>query len=205
MKIYIVRHGETDANKQGKLQGLSDEPLNINGINLAKITGKALKDINFYKAYSSPLLRAKTTISTILNENNNPSTPIILDNRLIEVDMGDWQGKRFKEPNAEINISDANQFFTNPFEFSGIPNGESVYLVCNRTQQFVKELISLNNDNNYLIGTHGFAMRAMLNFLYKDKHDFWHGHVPYNCSLSVIEAKNGDIKLIQDDIIFYNK
>lgn len=46
MLIYIVRHGETRANEQGYLQGWSNE-LNENGIRLAKITGREMKDIKF--------------------------------------------------------------------------------------------------------------------------------------------------------------
>jgi len=44
----------------------------------------------------------------------------------------------------------------------------------------------------------------MLNFLYDDPSDFCHGHVPYNCIVNVIEAKDGEIRLIEDDRVFYD-
>ena len=58
MKIYIVRHGETNLNKTRILQGAFDEPLNEEGIRLAKISGQNLKGIKFDEAFSSPLSRA---------------------------------------------------------------------------------------------------------------------------------------------------
>ena len=59
MKLYIIRHGETPWNAEGRLQGQTDIPLNENGIRLAKITGEALKDVPFDFAISSPLKRAR--------------------------------------------------------------------------------------------------------------------------------------------------
>ena len=59
MRIYIVRHGETDANNKAYLQGWSDDPLNENGRMLAELTGQGMKSICFDYCISSPLQRAK--------------------------------------------------------------------------------------------------------------------------------------------------
>ena len=59
MKLYIVRHGETDWNKSRRVQGFSDIPLNDYGIYLAGETAKGLRDVAFDLAYTSPLIRAK--------------------------------------------------------------------------------------------------------------------------------------------------
>ena len=61
MRIYIVRHGETRLNQEGKLQGQVDEPLNEKGRELAEVTAQALKEIPFDFLYTSPLSRAKET------------------------------------------------------------------------------------------------------------------------------------------------
>ena len=50
MKLYVIRHGETTWNVERKLQGASDTELNENGIALAIKTGKAMKEIMFYKS-----------------------------------------------------------------------------------------------------------------------------------------------------------
>lgn len=96
-----------------------------------------------------------------------------------------------------------NHFFYDPFNFCGFPNGERIQDVCGRTQEFLKELIKRDDGKTYLIGIHGCALRAMLNYLYKDPSDYWHGHVPYNCCVNTVEVKNGLAKLIADDKIYY--
>lgn len=57
-RIYIVRHGETDANRMGVLQGQMDTQLNETGIAQAKMTAEALEKVPFLVAYSSDLSRA---------------------------------------------------------------------------------------------------------------------------------------------------
>lgn len=68
-KIYLIRHGETVFNLEGKIQGWCDSPLTENGINQAKIAGQYFKDsgIIFDKAYSSTLKRAEDTLGYITN------------------------------------------------------------------------------------------------------------------------------------------
>ena len=61
MKLYIVRHGETEWNKARRIQGQVDIPLNEFGRRLARKTAKGLSDITFDLCYSSPLSRARET------------------------------------------------------------------------------------------------------------------------------------------------
>ena len=71
MKIFIIRHSETNANMERRIQGQLDYPLNERGIFLAKETGKALDYIKFKKAFTSPLDRAYQTCKLILEYSNN--------------------------------------------------------------------------------------------------------------------------------------
>ncbi|MCR5487025.1 MAG: histidine phosphatase family protein [Lachnospiraceae bacterium] len=84
-------------------------------------------------------------------------------------------------------------------------DGESITDVMRRTQEFLKELIARDDGKNYLVSTHGCALRAMLNFLYEDPADYWHGHVPYNCCVNIIEVKDGEAALTADDMIYYDR
>ena len=61
MKIYLMRHGETEYNRVGRLQGQSDIPLNEFGIQLAEKTAEGLKSVSFDAVFSSPLQRALET------------------------------------------------------------------------------------------------------------------------------------------------
>ena len=113
-----------------------------------------------------------------------------------------WQ-KRFRPGEREVDAEQMRLFFTDMFAFAGFPGGEDARAVMARTQAFLKELIARDDDRTYLVATHGCALRAMLNFLYDDPGDFWHGHVPYNCAVNIVEAHGGKAKLIADDRIYY--
>ena len=66
MKLYMVRHGETDWNKARRIQGQVDIPLNEFGRRLAKKTALGLADVPFDLCYTSPMSRAKETAKLIL-------------------------------------------------------------------------------------------------------------------------------------------
>ena len=198
MKIYIIRHGETALNVQGVLQGQIDEPLNENGRRLAELTGRGMRGIRFDACISSPLSRAVETAQIVLRESGN-DLPITIDERLLEMDFGDMDAKKISEMGEE-----SLSFFLTPFTFPGFPNGESISALCRRTQPFLKELIARNDGKTYLISTHGCAMRAMVNDLMEDPSDFWLGHAPYNCSLTIVEAEGGDARIMEIDRVFYD-
>ena len=67
MKIYFVRHGETDWNKDRKIQGQVNISLNEFGRHLARETAKGLKEIPFDVCFTSPLDRARETAEIILD------------------------------------------------------------------------------------------------------------------------------------------
>ncbi|MBQ4323682.1 MAG: histidine phosphatase family protein, partial [Clostridia bacterium] len=71
MLIYIIRHGETDLNVKGVLQGWVDEPLNESGMRLARITGKKMESVRFDGCFSSPLKRAAETARIVLEASGN--------------------------------------------------------------------------------------------------------------------------------------
>ena len=202
MLIYVVRHGETRSNVEGRLQGQSNDALNENGIRLAEITGEGLKNTQFDGCISSPLIRAKMTAEILLRESGNADIEIEYDDRIKEISFGQAEGKRLGTP--ELPGAEAANLLHDPFRFSGFPGGETIRQVCARTQEFLRELCARDDDKTYLVATHGCALRCMLNFLYDDPSDFWHGHVPYNCAVNIIEAKDGRITLIEDDKVFYD-
>lgn len=197
MKIYIIRHGETNANEKGYLQGWSDDPLNENGHLLANITGQAMKDITFDYCISSPLLRAKETAQILLRESCN-NIDISFDDRIKEINFGSFERMSIKDEKVVRFLKESDVDYN-------FPDGESIADVMKRTQEFLKELIAKDDDKTYLVSTHGCALRSMLNYLYDNPEDYWHGHVPYNCCVNIIEATDGEATLIVDDKIYYDK
>lgn len=90
--IYLVRHGRTVWNLEGRLQGSGDSALVEEGIIGAKKTGIALKHIPFTAAYSSMQKRAQDTANYILAENERSNIPHFHHKGLNEFDFGSWEG-----------------------------------------------------------------------------------------------------------------
>ena len=99
MLLYIIRHGETQWNVEGRLQGQSDTQLNENGIRLAKVTAEGMKDIPFDLGITSPLSRAKKTAQIILG---NRKVPLYEDARIQELSFGSWEGLGCRKENYQI-------------------------------------------------------------------------------------------------------
>lgn len=212
MLLYIIRHGETDLNFQGKLQGRVDEPLNENGRKLAEVTGEALKDVPFDLIISSPLSRALETgvlAAAPAGREQGKEIPVITDDRIQEIDWGSWDlcGILPEDFTLPVGKEEYIKLHTDTFHFTWPEDGETVWDVMKRTGEFYQELIHNPDyqDKTIMISTHGFALRAMLNPLYEDKSDFWHGKVPYNCAVNIIEVKDGESRFIEEDAIFYDK
>ena len=136
--IYIVRHGQTDYNLEGRYAGRIDVELNEKGIEQANIIKEELKNIHFDIVFSSPLKRALTTASIITNNE------IIVDNRIIERSNGKLEGKLKTEINDDIDFNDPNLTKYNI---------ENINDFRNRIYNFFDE-ITKYKDKNILVVTH---------------------------------------------------
>ena len=147
MKLYVIRHGETDMGKN-KLIATEQEPLNEKGIKQATDIGKKLRQLNIEVAYCSPIERAKDTLRLFKLDKK---IPIIIDNRLKERDMGKYEKVSFTDLDWE-------KFWgydiTN--EYTELESMRSVY---ERVSNFLDEIKEKNA--NALIVTHGGISRAI--------------------------------------------
>ena len=204
MLLYIVRHGETDWNTQKRLQGQADTQLNANGIRLAGITAQGMKDIPLDLGITSPLQRAKKTAEIILEGRN---VPLLEDDRLKEISFGSWEGLCCSRSHFEIPTKHFDDFYLRPFDFVPAADGETVGMLCKRLESFWQDLIHTPEyqDKSILIASHGCAVRALLHQVYEDKEDFWRGHVPMNCSVNIVEVKDGQARIVEEDKVYYSK
>ncbi|MDO5147388.1 MAG: histidine phosphatase family protein [Eubacteriales bacterium] len=210
MKLYVIRHGETRLNVEGRLQGWIDEPLNENGRELARVTGESLKKVPFDMVITSPLKRARETGELAVAAScqyYGRKVPLIEDDRIREIRWGSWDGLGCREDNFEIPSENFNRFYTDALHFEGAPDGESIRDVCERTGEFFREVLQKEEyqDKTILISLHGCALRAMLNPVYEDRENFWQERVPFNCAVSVLEAEGGRAKLLEKDKIYYDE
>ena len=82
MKLYLIRHGETDYNRNRRIQGQCDIPLNDYGRKLAYQTAEGLRDVPFDAVFTSPLVRAKETARIVMGERK---LPFFEDDRIAEI------------------------------------------------------------------------------------------------------------------------
>ena len=155
--IYLVRHGQTDWNFNKKIQGQTDIPLNENGQMQAKKTSENISKYKIERIISSDLSRAKETAEII---NEKIGLNIELDERLREVEYGDYEGKCY----GKFTEEDWNKFNRDPEIF----NGEPRYDVYKRVKSFFDEL---DDDKNILIVTHGGIIR-MMKYFEKNRENF---------------------------------
>lgn len=177
--IYIIRHGKTEMNKANVLQGRSDIPLNGEGRKQALEAAELLKGIEFERIFSSPLIRAVQTAEIIA-----PGRNITIDERLIEMDYGPYEGADLKEPTPEL-IAFFNDFVHNP-----APEGmEQLDSVIARTNAFLKAISSLSG--NILISTHAIAMKGILENLTPESHGMYWSTFIGNCTVYAAEQEDG--------------
>lgn len=138
--IYIIRHGQTNWNLEGRYAGRIDVPLNEKGIEEAYQVKEQLKNIKFDKVFSSPLIRAFQT-AQIVNDTN-----IIKDDRLIERSNGALEGKLKSEIKEYIDFNSTNE---NKY------NIEPIWDLRNRINSFFDEITNKEYRNkNILVVTH---------------------------------------------------
>ncbi len=203
MKIYLIRHGETDANKKKSLQGRMDISLNEYGRELAKITAEGLKDINFDYIFTSPLKRARETAEII---RGNRKTAIIERDEILEISFGEYEGLCFSKDNFTIPDPEFMNFFTKPECYKTAPGGESFEEVLERTGAFLQELLMSEayRDKTILLSTHGCALKACLANVRKlPLEEFWGAGVHKNCAVSLVEVQDGQMVVTEDGRIYY--
>lgn len=202
MKIYAIRHGETIWNKDRRLQGQTGSDLDEEGVLLAQMTAEAFADVDFDICFTSPLIRARHTAEIMLGDRQ---IPIIEDDRIQEICFGVWEGKSCAPGNMEIPEDVYRSFHKDPLNYMPPEGGESIAQVLARTGDFYRDIIARPDlqDKTILVATHGCAIRGILNSVYEDKQDFWHGGVPMNCAVSMVEVKDGVATLVLDDQVYY--
>lgn len=204
MKLYLIRHGETQWNKQRLLQGRTDMPLNENGRQVASMTAEGLRDITFHKVYSSPLSRAYE-MARLVTEGRYP---IQTDQRLTEISFGIYEGLCCGRDGYNIPDPDFINFFQDPGKYVPPEGGESVQELCHRTMSFLTELAEdpENQGKTILISTHGASLRSMLVGIQKKPlSEFWQGGVHRNCGVTILSLEQGVYSIQQENVIYYDE
>ena len=189
--IYIIRHGQTEKNRVRLLQGRSDIPLNEEGKKQAGCVRDWFQSqgITFDMVYSSPLQRAVETAHIITD-----TCPVRIDQRLIEMDYGPYEGMDLTKPLPEVAL------FFSDFVRNPAPTGmEPLEEVVRRAGSIMKDIKEGSRENNILVSTHAIAMKGILEYLSPDSRGSWWSKYVGNCSVYCTEVV-GDHYTVPEDL-----
>jgi broad specificity phosphatase PhoE len=151
----LVRHGETDWNRSGRVMGHQPIPLNQSGERQARELVPVLRHTKIAGIYSSPVLRAVQT-AQILSEASRAD--ITLASGLSEIGVGEWMN-RFWHELADDPVK--RDWYTNPRE-ARPPGGETLEEVQRRAVSTVEEIRSFASDGLWLFVSHADVIRTIL-------------------------------------------
>ncbi len=187
MNLYLVRHAQTAKNRQKLLQGRSNEPLNETGEEQSRRAGEffRFRGVRFDRIWSSPLERSVRTAGIIGGCTQDPCPEIVLDERLLEMDYGPYEGISLENPPQEI-IRFFSDFVHNP-----APEGmESLQHVKDRLSGFL-ESIKEEPYENVLVSLHAISMKGALEVLTPEANGAYWSRYIGNCSIYRTQYVNG--------------
>jgi alpha-ribazole phosphatase/probable phosphoglycerate mutase len=181
--IYIVRHGETEWNAQGRIQGHTDISMSDKGRQQARTLARRLSQVSFDVAYSSDMSRTRETAEIILGESRIPlhTTP-----QLREYNKGVFEGLTVHEYARKYpELYQAS--LVNDLDFAPI-GGETIRQTTVRMTQFADELKERHLEDTVLIVGHGGSLRSFMVALLALPPEANWKFVMGNCSVSIIRT-----------------
>ncbi len=184
MKIFCVRHGETDWNREGRFQGQIDIPLNARGRAQAEMARDALSCVRFDTVWSSPLSRALETARTIAGKADIATHP-----GLAEIAHGLWEGKLLAEVRAEW--PDLLELWHTAPDAVTMPEGESLAGVRARAAAAFDDIARAargTRAENVLLATHDATLKALLCHILEAPLSSFRRFQLANASITIVES-----------------
>lgn len=166
-KIYLIRHGQTDWNRAGKIQGMKDIPLNETGRAQARQMAEGMAHRPVARVFTSRLMRARETAQILAD---SQKIPLYLVSGLEEISYGDWEGMSMEEIRRRFPQEFA-AWWKDPVEGSP-PGGESqmdVLIRSARAMEAVKANMAQDGAEAVAVVSHGATICCILSWLLKDQ------------------------------------
>lgn len=187
VKLFLVRHGKTKWNSEGRYQGSSNTGLTREGILQAKLAAKYLSKVNFSNIYSSPIGRAVET-SEIFKK--VLKREYMVKENLRELDFGEWEGLKFGEINERYHDSYQN-WLKDPYN-NPPTGGESLFAVTERALKGIDEILNENpDDSDILVITHGGLIISLLVYWLKIPPERWSSIIQSHGAINIVFLDQG--------------
>lgn len=200
--VYLTRHGQTEWNVEGRMQGWDDSPLTQLGISQTQWLKNRLEKIDIDIIYSSSSGRAYRTAEII---NENKGLDIVKHDGLREIKLGEFEGLD-QEEIKKVSTEQHFNYWNKPELYKPIGDGETIEELINRIDNVIKEILNDNLGKSILIVTHTVPIKALLCRLDNiDIKDFWGEPFIKQTSLTTIEFNNNRHKVIEYADISHHK
>lgn len=168
-RLFLIRHGETEWNKEERFRGRAELDLTERGIKQAEAVARRLSYWPINAIYSSPLKRALKTAEIIAQSLALPAKPLL---ELIDIDYGDWQGLSPQE--AAIRDGNLYLLWKQAPHLVKFPNGESLQDVKQRVEKALEHIKNNHPGETVVFVSHLAVCRVMiLHLLGWDNSHFW--------------------------------
>ena len=168
LKLYIVRHGETEWNVIKRFQGQLNTPLTEKGMEKLKETGKNLENVLFEEVYTSELGRTVASAEIILNENRGYKSKKMELKKLAELNevyFGVWQGLKYEEVFLKYP-EEANNYFYNVKNYKAENiKAENLKDALKRFLRGINKILDSHKLGNILVVTHGTVFEMFINYV----------------------------------------
>lgn len=199
MKIYLVRHGESQANKLNVFLGHGDLDLTEKGIEQAKITAEYLSAFKIDKIYSSDLSRAYNTALATAEKFN---LPIIKEQGLREIECGAWDFMSYEQVKTEFKESFDVWF--NDIANARCDGGESIEEVQIRMVSTLEKIAKENPDKTVAVFSHATAIRTFAGYCTGEgKYGVAKVEYPSNASVTEIDYENGVFNITNYSVDYF--
>lgn len=186
LRILWVRHGETEWNRERRIMGREEIGLNETGCRQSRFLKDSLNHVPLDAIFSSPILRARETAEILAQERD---LDVIYDERIWEIDYGEWVGKTFEEVRKIPGYVPYFQRLDTPVA----PGGETLNQVRDRVMAFLDDLKAGGQNKTVLVVSHADTIKCLLmEILQIPFTNIWRFRID-NVSVSLLECdKAGD-------------
>lgn len=192
MKILFTRHGETEWNRQMRIQGTTNIPLNDTGRQNSKIAGEKLNVFDIVAVYTSQLDRAIETAKIMIDASKHTIPSSTIDERIVEKDFGKFEGFTFEEYAKVVDKSSC----------------EDEQVVYERVKSFFMDIYKKHPNDTIFVVSHGACIRLFLQHekliparhSIKDEPELQKYKKILNNSIQEIDFDGQTFKLIQFDL-----
>lgn len=185
-RLVLVRHGRTAWNADGRFQGQADIALDDVGRAQASALAPVIAGLRPSAVYSSPLLRARDTAETLAS---GCGLSVTFDERLREINVGSWAGKRMAD--AVAQLPQMAEFLRTGVDFRRSETGETASEAGERVTEALRSIAAQHADGAVVVVGHGLSLRmGLLGLLAWDMQTGLALRGLWNCSWSVVELRD---------------